>query len=167
MDKPSSSATIKAFMSVCCSWDDLGVVCLMCVIGNLSLHVHVVSSGMRPRLRPQTGAESSYRTAPPPLPDRCNQTSFAAGEHSASPSADRPDDRHHLSSNAVRSASSAPSTARPDSSRSGTVLCGSAYACRLFGIGEDHLLHRKTRLVESGYFAKLWKFSSECPKGRP
>ena len=33
----------------------------------------------------------------------------------------------------------------------------------VLGIGESHLLHRKTRRVESGYFAKIRKSSSELP----
>ncbi|WP_218575971.1 hypothetical protein, partial [Pseudomonas tumuqii] len=37
-----------------------------------------------------------------------------------------------------------------------------ALACVL-GVGEGHLLHRKTQRVESGYFAKIRKSSSEFP----
>jgi hypothetical protein len=33
----------------------------------------------------------------------------------------------------------------------------------VLGIGESHLLHRKTRRVEFGYFAKIRKSSSEFP----
>ena len=33
----------------------------------------------------------------------------------------------------------------------------------VLGIGEGHLLHREPRRVESGYFAKIRKSSSEFP----
>ncbi|WP_209245185.1 hypothetical protein, partial [Pseudomonas aeruginosa] len=39
-----------------------------------------------------------------------------------------------------------------------------ALACVL-GVGEGHLLHRKTQRVESGHFAKIRKSSSEFPQG--
>jgi len=33
----------------------------------------------------------------------------------------------------------------------------------VLGVSEGHLLHGETQRVESGYFAKIWKSSSEFP----